>query len=340
MDEPRHHFLRNADAGALAEIFLVTAAVTIVGTRVFLLLSGYPQIGGEKYHIAHMLWGGLLLVVALLLLLFLLNRRMKYVAAFIGGMGFGLFIDELGKFITADNNYFFRPTYAFIYLIFILLYFVIRKAITARELSATEHTANSLELLKEIVANDFSPQERERLVNYLKSAEREGRDVALLRKYLQSAKVTGSAERSLYAAGKSALLRRYRSIVAKRWFQQSIWYVFLGQVVLYSLNLLDYVFTVDSFGIRSLDLQQLTFFDLGIIFSYSIAIVLLVIGLSQFWHPVRGLRWFERATLVSIFLVGFFNFYHNQLSALVAVVFHVIVLYALHVIIGLRTSKN
>jgi hypothetical protein len=41
-------------------------------------------------------------------------------AAIVGGVGF--FIDELGKFITEDNNYFYNPAAALIYLIFIGLF--------------------------------------------------------------------------------------------------------------------------------------------------------------------------------------------------------------------------
>lgn len=43
---------------------------------------------------------------------------MQRLCALIGGIGFGLFIDELGKFITRDNNYFFQPTIGLIYAVF------------------------------------------------------------------------------------------------------------------------------------------------------------------------------------------------------------------------------
>ena len=90
--------------------------------RTQLYLTHYPQLGGHGLHIAHLLWGGLFMVVALAILLSLLGRRARQVAALVGGIGFGFFIDELGKFITADNNYFFKPAAGLIYLIFIGLY--------------------------------------------------------------------------------------------------------------------------------------------------------------------------------------------------------------------------
>ena len=48
-----------------------------------------------------------------------INRRSSRSSA---GAGFGWFIDELGKFITRDVNYFFQPTIALIYIMFIVMY--------------------------------------------------------------------------------------------------------------------------------------------------------------------------------------------------------------------------
>ena len=53
-----------------------------------------------------MLWGGALMLVALVLLLAFLDRTVQHVAAVIAGLGFGTFVDEIGKFLTADNDYF------------------------------------------------------------------------------------------------------------------------------------------------------------------------------------------------------------------------------------------
>ncbi|MGH7908854.1 MAG: hypothetical protein ACRENW_03265, partial [Thermodesulfobacteriota bacterium] len=52
---------RNFDAGNYLENFLVAAVAAVLVIRLFLKMTGYPQIGGSSLHIAHMLWGGLLM---------------------------------------------------------------------------------------------------------------------------------------------------------------------------------------------------------------------------------------------------------------------------------------
>lgn len=93
-------------AGVLIAGMTGVAALTILITRVALALSGYPQVGGSEFHIAHAVWGGLLLMISLALVLALANRWAYPVAAVLGGVGVGLFLDEIGKFITQDNDYF------------------------------------------------------------------------------------------------------------------------------------------------------------------------------------------------------------------------------------------
>ena len=120
--------ITNTDAPQLVELFLVAAVAAVLAIRAFLALTGYPQIGGDGLHIAHMLWGGLFMLLAMLLLFTLLGRAVQRFAAILGGIGFGTFIDELGKFITHDNNYFYQPTIGLIYLVFIAIFLILRAA--------------------------------------------------------------------------------------------------------------------------------------------------------------------------------------------------------------------
>jgi hypothetical protein len=118
--------IRDADADEAFELLLFIAVATILATRAFLRVAGYPQVGGFGLHVAHMLWGGLFMFAAIGLLLVFWNPSMRRLAAVIAGVGFGLFIDELGKFITDDNDYFYRPTVAILYLVFLALWAFVR----------------------------------------------------------------------------------------------------------------------------------------------------------------------------------------------------------------------
>ena len=125
---PKFHVRSDADRFIL--IAVVSFAISVVGIRWWLQLTGYPQIGGGELHIAHMLWGGLLLVVAGLLPQVVVGTWVKEASAVALGAGTGLFIDEVGKFITTSNDYFYPAAAPLIYgvlLTFVLAFILLRR---------------------------------------------------------------------------------------------------------------------------------------------------------------------------------------------------------------------
>ncbi|WP_024795036.1 hypothetical protein [Tomitella biformata] len=141
----RHELAGHPKAGGLKdraplgrfEIFLFTAVATVLITRAYLAATGFPQVGGGNLHVAHVLWGGLLLGIAIVLMVIVPGGRAKTRGAFLGGIGFGLFIDEVGKFLTKNVDYFFEPAIAVMYVVFVAFYLVVvvllrRRGITDR----------------------------------------------------------------------------------------------------------------------------------------------------------------------------------------------------------------
>ncbi len=66
-------------------LLVLSFAISVVGTRVYLEATGYPQIGGSVLHIAHVLWGGLLLFLGVCVVLTYGNRWKYSVGAILGG---------------------------------------------------------------------------------------------------------------------------------------------------------------------------------------------------------------------------------------------------------------
>ena len=164
-------FIRNIEATSYRENFIVSALVSIFVIRIYLRVAHYPIIGSGEFHIAHLLWGGFFMMAALLILLSFLNEKAAVVASIIGGIGFGAFIDELGKFITSDNNYFFQPTIALIYIVFVLLYLISRFIPRYRPFTQREYLVNAIEMIKESAVNDFDEEEERRAVEYLRNCD-------------------------------------------------------------------------------------------------------------------------------------------------------------------------
>src|SRR5215217_5695886 len=152
--------VKRGDAEQYLVITLLGFAASVILIRLFLELTGYPQVGGSELHIAHMLWGGLLLFAASLLPLVLANRWVYKVGALLAGFGVELFIDEVGKFITQKNDYFYPAAAPIIYAFFlltVLLYLQVRRP---RPSDGRSELYYALDKFEEVLDHDLDAQER------------------------------------------------------------------------------------------------------------------------------------------------------------------------------------
>lgn len=141
-------------------ISLLSSVATVIFVRSFLALTGYPQIGSGTLHIAHVLWGGLILYVAAILPLIYLNPRLHLVGAILSGVGVGLFIDEVGKFITRQYDYFFPAAAPIIYVFFLLLVILVIMIRRPAPVDGRAELVQSLEVVSEQLYRPLDQVER------------------------------------------------------------------------------------------------------------------------------------------------------------------------------------
>ncbi len=336
----RRNFHRRFDAGDRMEIFFVAAVTSVLVIRLFLELTGYPQIGGGGLHIAHLLWGGLLMLCALGMLLCLIGQTNERFAALLGGAGFGAFVDEIGKFITSDNDYFFQPAVALIYLFFVALFFVVRAVQEAQNYTREEYLLNALRLVEEVVVRDLDAEERRRARSYLRRSESDGDLFAALEKVLEGVTPTALTRAPLLERVKDFVARVYRRAARLWWFPFAVIAFFLGQLGVKLLYAFILVFVIglgwkEIFDFSLINrivarLQNLSFVDwIEIGFS-------LLSGAFVLWGIVRVRRsrvvayeWFVRSVLIAILVTQVFAFYKEQFSALVGLLLNVGLLIAL-----------
>jgi hypothetical protein len=211
-------FARSILGEDLLENFLVSGVASLLLIRLFLSLTGYPQLGSANFHVGHMLWGGLLMMVAIFMALAFLSRPAHDWAAVLGGIGFGAFIDELGKFITRDNNYFFQPTIALIYVTFILIYLAIRGIFNYRPMTRHENLANAFELMKNGSINGLSAEDEQTILNILNQCDQNNPLSGHLKEMLPHIRIVPSRQPHVLNRWKQELDAAYQKIIRKWWF--------------------------------------------------------------------------------------------------------------------------
>jgi hypothetical protein len=326
--------VRSAQLGDLLDTFLVCGAAAIVILRVYLAATGYPKLGGGGLHIAHVLWGGLAMAVAIGILLSFLSQRARVVGAAVGGAGFGTFIDELGKFLTADNNYFFKPTAALIYVVFVICFLAARRLSGSGRLSPVESVANAVEVLREAAGRGLDPIDRDRALAMLAPVEGRDRLAASLRDLLMSLPV---ASRAPSAAARIwvRLHRLYLGLVETRWFRWAV-------VAVFSLQAASTVLAVAVLGVvaagvlagyagltSTSDMRPSIGDVPGLIGSTASLISggFVVAGVVLLWRSrLRAYRAFEVALLIDLLLVQPFSLLASQFAALSGVIFDLLLL--------------
>src|SRR5579864_1499057 len=219
-------FIRNIEATSYRENFLISAIVSVFVIRIYLRFAHYPKIGSGEFHIAHLLWGGFFMMAALLILLSFLSQKAVAVSSILGGIGFGAFIDELGKFITADNNYFYQPTIALIYIVFVLLFLLSRFIPRYRPFTQREYLVNAIEMIKESAINDFDEEEEKRAVEYLKQCDQDNPIVKALKRLLSQLEVEANPPPGIFTKIRRAFRRQYY-IIAQAGFVINVVIIFL-----------------------------------------------------------------------------------------------------------------
>lgn len=300
----RRFLVRSVDLAHRLDVFLVAAIASVIGNRVFLVITGYPQVGNGTLHISHAIWGALMMAIAVILAVTYLTPLMRGVVAVLGGIGFGFFVDELGKFITRDVNYFFRPTFSLIYLIFVTMFFTFR-TIERKNFGPNEGILNALEALKSAALGQLEETRRQNALELLHSTQASGGLAERVAGLLHDVPVLAPHDPGRWARVRQRARTWYFEWTSRRSFVVTVTTLFLVSAVALLTATASLVF--DGSGIRGFGEWMTTL-------SVATTTVLIVVGVC--WLPfsrATAYRWFDWGLLFNLLVTQVFVFEQEQL---------------------------
>ncbi len=325
---PRARPLRASDFPALAETFVVAGVVAVLAIRAFLTAAGFPQVGGGGLHIAHLLWGGALMLAGILLLIGFLDRGIEHFAVVLAGLGFGAFIDEVGKFVTADNDYFFRPAVALIYIVFVGLFLVARVLAGSRVLTEREALANALAQMARSLGDPLDRDDAIRIRRLLGDAG-SSRLVSDLRAVVNRS-AADVAEDDLVERTASIARRVYERIVADRRFEILVVVVVATYAVVAVAAAVLALAGSRVAAAAGFDVPRVAQAASSIVGAALVLRGALAIRSSR----LEAFRWFARGLLVWILVTQVFVFYASQLAGIGGLAFDLLAYVTVRYAIG------
>lgn len=327
----------NYDRAALArfEVFLVVAVATVLVTRAYLAAMDYPQIGGGgNLHIAHVFWGGLLMAVAIVMTAITEGSRVRDRASLIGGIGFGLFIDEVGKFVTSDVNYFFQPAIAIMYVIFVLFYLAAREIVIRRGMNDPHRLALGARALSDLALGQLDAAGHRHALLVLDGVH----DQALAD--LADSITAGLNSHSPAGDGIESRLTRLRDSVSQR-FASVLGHRIVRRIVLalFVIEALNAIATVVSAVVTDQEVIAEDVSDLVVLLSSITTGILVILGV---WFLFRGpylraLRLLRASIVVNLLVTQVYLFAQDQFGALSGFLLSLFLLTVLHATI--RTEE-
>ncbi|TMK39292.1 MAG: hypothetical protein E6G56_11385 [Actinobacteria bacterium] len=324
----RSHPVRSVEIRTLLDTFFVASVTMILVIRLQLWATHYPKLGGGKLHIAHLLWGGLAMMAVIVVLLAYLGRARRHVGAFVGGIGFGFFIDEIGKFVTADNDYFFKPAAAMIYIVFVLLFLAIRSIGWHRAWSPEECLMNAMELLAEGARHDLHEHDRLIIRKLLERADPSEPLVQPLRALLDEIECAPQRPPSRWRRRVHRARELYLRLIQRPWFPTALIAVFVASALV----------TVGQVALDARDIlngdQPLRAITIAGLVSSLVASALVAVGVFKLRESrLAAYRYFDHALLVEVFFTQVFAFLESQFGAVFTLLANLALLVTLRMMI-------
>jgi hypothetical protein len=307
------------------ETFLTSAVATVLLVRLFLAATGYPQVGGGGLHVAHVLWGGLLMGIAIVMSVIGMGSRLRRRTAFVGGVGFGLFIDEIGKFLTKSVDYFFKPAVAIMYAVFVLFYLVVRVILQRRELTDARRLSLAATALADQALGQLDEARRQRTLELLGQVETETVAAAAIRAALQAQPVTAPVLESRLTRWRDRALAAAKGPLERRRVQRIIIVVFIFEALLVVIGAI-YDVATDHVGSSSPRPSEI-----GGLISGFVAALIAMLGAWRLFRGerVRGLQTLQISVLVNVLVTDIFQFATLQFAALIGLFVQLIVLFGI-----------
>ncbi len=265
--------------------------------------------------------------ISIFLLLGFLNKSTMLLGSLFGGVGFGLFVDEIGKFVTKDNNYFYQPAVALVYCVFVVIYLVFNYLNKKPISTDTEYLSNAIEGIKHLYT-DEPTSDRVESIRKLLSLAKQNLHSRLLAQFVSSIspKTPSSSKRitstlkHLYHLLKISRSPRRLSILVTIYFSlHSL--INLGQTI------------ITTWQPRSGVSQW------GEWLSTLVANGLVLFGLIRLRKSrLASYKILKTSILISIFITQIFTFYLDQLSALFGLAINLVSLIGINYLIDTRTK--